>query len=326
MRVIKIITGMITVIFIFSIIAFIASKFFVKTGYWQCRDGEWVQKGKPSMPMPNRDCLPEEANNFIKNNPKENNDTVDNKWPDKYVAGIQFSDNSSPLAFRFPLSWQDNYEEAIVEEESGTRRAKIYYLGEDENALLFLINIFPKSMDIDEIENMPNNRILGQNVNYYYSFSRALDIPYVEDSNDYSPYLKMVEEVDEVIDSIMLSSDYETHDIKIVENNGEENFMIDISYSRIVGPIFEHRFNDLMFGYIENVISEFKSEAVVLEIDEDVQKKLSILKLNYNFESVDVDNHIITINIYGFEKINENQDDINKTFKYDLKNDKELEI
>jgi hypothetical protein len=328
MRVVKIITGIVTIIFLFSIGALITSKFLLKTDYWKCKDGQWVQIGNPSEPMPSKECLVDEKKGFFGNDSEENDDDADSDWPGTYVVGIEFSDDLSPLAFRFPLSCQDLYEEEIIEEESGIRRAKINYLGENDKAMLFMINIFPKSMNIYEIENMPNNEMLGQNVNYYYTFSQALDMPFKEGSNDYEVYSKMMGEVDEIISLIMLSGDYEAHDIKVNENNSEENFIIDISYPRIVGAEFENTFGVLMDEYINEAIAGFKDKVSTAEFNEEMEEKLSILKLNYNFESADIENGVVGVNIYGFEEINGNEarNILSKTFRYDLKNDKELDI
>jgi hypothetical protein len=328
MRAVKIITGVITIIFLLSVGALITSKVFLKTDYWKCKDGQWMQIGNPSEPMPNKECLVDEKNGFFGNNSEENDDNTDSDWPDKYVEAIEFSDTLSPLAFRFPLSWQDLYEEEVIEEENGVRRAKINYLGENDKTMLFMINIFPKSMDIYEIENMPNNEILGQNVNYYYTFSEALDVPYVEGSKDYEVYMKMLGEVEEIINFIMLSRDYETHDIKVNENNEEENFMIDIAYPRVVGGNFNNSFGMVMDEYVNEVVVEFKNKVSTAEVNEELEETSSILKLNYSFDSVDLDNDIVTVTVYGFEKINGNEtrNILSKTFKYDLNNDKELDI
>jgi hypothetical protein len=328
MRAVKIITGVITIIFLLSVGALITSKVFLKTDYWKCKDGQWMQIGNPSEPMPNKECLVDEKNGFFGNNSEENDDNADNNWPGKYVVRIEFSDDSIPLYFRLPLSWQGGpYEEEIIEEENGIRRAKINYLGENDKAMLFMINILPKSMDIYEIENMPNNKTIGQNVDYYYTLSESLDVPFEENSKDYETYIKMIEEV-EIVNNIIFSNNYEMHDIKINENNEEENFKIDITYPRVAGPEFDNNFSVLMEGYTNGIITEFKDKVSAVEINEEIEETSSILKLNYNFDSVDLDNDIVTVSLYGFEKIkgNENRNILSKTFKYDLKNDKELDI
>jgi cytochrome c1 len=72
MRAVKIITGVVTIIFLFSVGALITSKFLLKTDYWKCKDGQWIQKGNPSDPMPTKECLVDEKKGFFNNDSEEN--------------------------------------------------------------------------------------------------------------------------------------------------------------------------------------------------------------------------------------------------------------
>lgn len=150
---------------------------------WLCSDAGWVKHGNPSKPIPNVGC---EAK---KEEPKN-----------EAAAAYNFIDIESNTTFNFPLAWQGQYITEI-KNEAGVRLLKFNYVAEQGGQqMLFLVRVYPVgAKTAAELDQEPNTKVLGENSQFIYVSSQALDMPFAVGSADFEQYGVMMGELPAIL-------------------------------------------------------------------------------------------------------------------------------
>lgn len=290
MRNFKILVGFLTITLLLVGGSIITSRFLSPVDVWVCDDGEWIKKGNPGIPIPNEKC----EKKVVKDEEKEDEDGNSDS-----LIGVNFINEESDLRLKIPSSWEGKYEETEVIEDGIKRFIFNYKGGNDSSSLLFIINVIPGTQDVYSVENQPNNKIIAQSKKYFYTVSSALDIPFMPEEADHDIYLRMIKDVDDIIETSILGGEIASRSLEIIERDEDGKSNINISYPMMVGVADRPEINNYIRNKVLGVVDEFKNNLANWDPTGAPEEAYSSLWLNYRLVSVTRD--IVSIEFYGLE-------------------------
>jgi len=269
---------------------------------WICENNQWTKQGNPSVPMPTEGC------------------------GDVVKEGIVYGDIGEEFGLVLPETWQGYYEvKDIAKDEEGARRVVFNYLvGGENQALLFIINIYGGDQSIASIDNQPNNQIIAQTVENVFTFSQALDMPFEQGTEDFNRYAEMISEVDGIIENIDTNTGVYTLSKIIRENNRDEYWDIEASYPVISGNDDCGTANSLIKTEVEKIILTFKDNMSEWERYDSPDMMNSSLWINYGPRYLSDELVSLRFVIYEYYSSAAHPNTRSFSFSYNLKEQKVL--
>ncbi len=193
------------------------------------------------------------------------------------------------LALILPNTWEGNYTTKEIENEDYDTVGFYYNDSEGNQSMLMLINMYPSSKSVYEIEMMPNNEIIARDYNYTYTASQVLDMPYKEKSKDFEKYSGMLSDIDDILENISSEDKSFVHHKKISEYSEEKNYTIEVSY-----PLLnrETKINSEISKEMKERVKSFKDN--LLDPEEDIAEG-STNGLRIDYEITQVDDEIFSV-------------------------------
>lgn len=232
--------------------------------YWECREGEWVPVGNPSGDHPDTIC---------------------------HEGGtLFFNDGESGLEIAYPMSWENKIDiEHITEDDR--RIIKFSYLsGDEHNPMIFMINIYPSSHSVWQIDSEPNNKIVMVSDKNIFSLTQSLDMPFMKGDLDYDDYVAINNQKFDVIDAISVRDLPFTRAKNILEKNQENNYYINAIYPEFINMPFADKINSAVLSTVEELQSSFESQVADWSILGDIEPIApSGLNINFELESITAD-------------------------------------
>ncbi|MBU3918830.1 RsiV family protein [Patescibacteria group bacterium] len=263
---------------------------------------------------------------FVFQSNENGNKDTDNETNGMEEYSIIYTDGQSNFTLSLPKTWENYYTvETKIEEEIPS--TIFNYLAENSTqALLLIVRAYPASTNIFAITSTPNTEIIAQTMESIFTLSQPLDVAFEQDGPDFQRYLEMVEQINEVAQSIKPNAEIYTLNQAIYEQDSNGRRHIDVIYPEIKNGKSFADINQIIKEEMEKFVSIFKQN---LEEWGDVyipEGAYSALYINYQLKSLDNDlasiYFTISENLAGAAHPN----NYNDSLSFDLQTNKKIEL
>jgi hypothetical protein len=196
----------------------------------------------------------------------------------------------------------------------------------DHEQVILMINVYPAGHPVYQIASEPNNRMVLVAADHIFSVSQALDMPYMQGSDDFDNYSQMMMGMDEVVAGLAIQDGSFARVVRNFSHDEENKYTIDVLYPEFVGASNFGAINKKVESVVKELTDSFTGQ--VTDWNEDDMGPGHGSTLNMNFEVAELSDKMVSFRLLISDYFSSAAHPNNRSlsFNYNLETGKEIKI
>jgi hypothetical protein len=214
---------------------------------------------------------------------------------EEQVASQHYVDEETGLVISYPDEWQEKIK--IGDKQTAEKRMIIlnYLDNTDHEQVILMINVYPAGHPVYQIASEPNNRMVLVAADHIFSVSQALDMPYMQGSDDFDNYSQMMMGMDEVVAGLAIQDGSFARVVRNFSHDEENKYTIDVLYPEFVGASNFGAINKKVESVVKELTDSFTGQ--VTDWNEDDMGPGHGSTLNMNFEVAELSDKMVSFRL-----------------------------